>query len=382
MMKMIYPNFYEMHSELNYGSNQDIPFKNNDSILMNAANKVQVNRREHGIDGICGDLQCIIVNTESEKLETAVKELTSSTNYKITESFENGQGRFIVLKCKDSADIIIKCRSNKLNPFEEYNLHPKSSRLPTTRLETFVFECKDINSYYMNQKKRGVHFLTDEIVETENYYFVQTIPSCFTGNSVGMLQWKSKNRSYKDLYDTELILEIEEPKKIYLLNIGKLDHAATRVKAMDRDSSLIEFMELTGYDFSFAIYINSLNSITNVARLENARFAMVFTSGIHSYIDEEISGPTEKFIHNYGTRVHHLAFETDDIDYTYKSLKGDGISFMSEVVGSEAQGIKQVFSDASNNTFLVNEYISRYGGFTGFFIQENVEKLTKATDKQ
>ena len=50
-------------------------------------------------------------------------------------------------------------------------------------------------------------------------------------------------------------------------------------------------MRLTNYNFDFAIYVKSLNSITSVARLSHSDFAMVFTSGITPYISMEASGP-------------------------------------------------------------------------------------------
>jgi hypothetical protein len=109
---------------------------------------------------------------------------------------------------------------------------------------------------------------------------------------------------------------------------------------------------------------------------------MVFTSGISPYVSEEVSGPTEKFVHNYGTRVHHLAFQTEDIEDTYSALVEDGMEFLIELVGSPEEGLKQTFSQPSKNTLLVNEYIHRYGDFDGFFTKSNVTLLTEATDKQ
>ena len=96
-------------------------------------------------------------------------------------------------------------------------------------------------------------------------------------------------------------------------NIKELDHTAARVKAKDRDAAIIEFMTLTNYNFKFSVYVKMFNSITNVARLSDNDFAMVFTSGIHPYIDDDHSGPTEKFSHDYGPRVHHMAFRTEHI---------------------------------------------------------------------
>jgi 4-hydroxyphenylpyruvate dioxygenase-like putative hemolysin len=109
---------------------------------------------------------------------------------------------------------------------------------------------------------------------------------------------------------------------------------------------------------------------------------MVFTSGITPFTRDAESGPTEKFIRNYGTRVHHMAFKTDKIEESVTALKNDGLQFLLELVGSEDEGIRQIFSEPSQHTLIVNEYIQRYGNFDGFFTRSNVEKLTEATARQ
>ncbi len=155
-----------------------------------------------------------------------------------------------------------------------------------------------------------------------------------------------------------------------------------RLRARDRDEAVIEFMELTNYNFEFAIYVKLFNAITTVARLSKLDFAMVFTTGITEYHGEAESGPTETFMHNYGPRVHHLAFQTERIEETYAALKEDGLAFLIELVGSPDEGLKQTFSLASASTLVVNEYIHRYGDFEGFFTKSNVTLLTGATAGQ
>jgi hypothetical protein len=141
-------------------------------------------------------------------------------------------------------------------------------------------------------------------------------------------------------------------------------------------------MQLTNYHFDFAIYVKLFNSITNVARLSSEDFAMVFTSGVVPYKNDEESGPTEKFIHNYGTRVHHMAFHTENIEETFSQLKQNQMEFLIGLVGSENDGLKQTFTKPSPSTLLVNEYIHRYGDFDGFFTKNNVTRLTEATNQQ
>jgi len=58
------------------------------------------------------------------------------------------------------------------------------------------------------------------------------------------------------------------------------------------------------------------------------------------------------------------------------------MEFQSELVGSEREGLGQIFSGPSKHTLIVNEYIQCYGDFDGFFTRNNVERLTKATERQ
>lgn len=59
-----------------------------------------------------------------------------------------------------------------------------------------------------------------------------------------------------------------------------------------------------------------------------------------------------------------------------------GMKFLIEPVGSPQEGLKQTFSEPSDNTLLVNEYIHRYGDLDDFFTKSNVTRLTEATEKQ
>ena len=353
-----------------------------DKNLKSKASAVIEERKKLGLDGLVGGLECVIINIEQDKQLDTVYELLRWTGLKFDSAFQESQYRTCVLKSPGSADFLIRSRLHKDNPFAETNKSIKSEHLPNTRLETFVFKTIDIEKYVAIQKPKGVAFLSSDIIHTDKYSFIQTQPSIYTGNSIGFIQWRDKPNDYITSESNILDWHQEKPNKPYLDNIKELDHAATRVKAQHRDSAIIEFMQLTNYNFQFAIYAETLNSITNVARLSPDDFAMVFTSGISPYINDEESGPTEKFIHNFGIRVHHIAFNTDSIEDTFSALKDDGMTFLIELVGSPEEGLKQTFSDPSVNTLLVNEYIHRYGDFDGFFTKSNVTLLTEATGKQ
>lgn len=357
-------------------------FKANDELLKQKANKIRDTRKSLGLEGLVGGLDTIIINTEPDRQKPAITELLRYTSFKFVTAFETDKKRIAVLKRKGSANVLVTTRLHGENPFVPFNNFPKSWHLPNTRLETFVFTTSNIQKYVDIQKARGINFVTSEVIETKNYLFIQTMPSELTGNSVGLIQWKKDKGNYSEEKIKHLDWEFAKPEKSYLGNIGKVDHAATRVKARNRDSAIIEFLSLTNYNFDFAIYVKIFNSITSVARLTKTDFAMVFTSGISPYKNLQTSGPTEKYIHNYGPRVHHVAFKTEKIEDTFDELKKDGMKFLINLIGSKKQGLKQTFTKGSTNTFLVNEYIHRFGNFDGFFTKNNVTLLTAATEKQ
>jgi hypothetical protein len=378
-----------MNKDFQPGHNASVikDLKDSDMHLKREASHIIAERRQLGLDGLVGGLQAVVINTEPERQKATVEELLRYTGLEFHGAFQDGQYRTYLLRTPvfpefRSADFLVRSRIKEESPFYQINVAPKSKLLPNTRLETFVFETRDIEKYVSIQRSQGVKFLTNEIIYEDCYSFIQTAPSKFTGNSLGFIQWKADAGRYQTSGREDLHWDLKKPQLEHLKNIRWLDHAATRVKAQDRDLAILEFMKLTNYNFDFAIYVKSLNSVTSVARLSPKDFAMVFTSGISPYISEEVSGPTEKFIQNYGTRVHHIAFKTERIEDTYDALGKDNMKFLVELVGSPDEGLKQTFTQPSTNTLLVNEYIHRYGDFDGFFSKSNVALLTEATGKQ
>lgn len=339
-------------------------------------------RRELGLEGLVGGLDSVIISTEQDWLEGAVAELLRYTGLSAQAQFADPDFRTFVLGTEGSATFLVRARYGGQNPFVAVNAAEKTRGLPNTRLETFVYRTRDLDRYVDIQTARGVLFLTSDIIEEPHFRFIQTAPSPFTGNSTGFIEWTGELGNYLPASARIIPALPEKPASPHLSCIHELDHTATRVRALERNDAILEFLALTSYRFDFAVFVRSLNSITSVARLEREGYAQVFTSGIEPYRDARTSGPTEMFIRNYGTRVHHMAFRTEDIGETFAALKADGMEFLVELVGSPEEGLHQTFSQPSQNTLLVNEYIHRYEGFDGFFTRSNVEMLTRATGKQ
>jgi 4-hydroxyphenylpyruvate dioxygenase-like putative hemolysin len=339
-------------------------------------------RRDAGLEGLVGGLDAVIIGTEQDRLLPAATELLRYTGLSCTSMYASNSARTCTLFSEGSASLVLQTRTQGANPFSPFNTAPVAKKLRNTRLETLVFSTPDIAEFAAIQRSRGTVFITQEPVGLSDGLFIQTVPSRFTGNSLGFIEWSEDQRSFWPADGATAMAVPVKPPYPYLNTVGKLDHAATRVRARERNAAILEFLSLTNYHYDFAVYVKSLNSITSVARRGADDFAMVFTSGITPDTGDGSAGPTEAFIRNYGTRVHHMAFRTERIVKTVAALKDDGMAFLLDLVGSPEEGLRQIFTVPSPHTMLVTEYIQRYGDFDGFFTRSNVEKLTKATEQQ
>jgi hypothetical protein len=173
-----------------------------------------------------------------------------------------------------------------------------------------------------------------------------------------------------------------------------IDHLATRVYSQNREVAILEYLSWSSYYFWGAYNIKDQNSSTNVTKSahgvpESKSPAKVFTANNTPYFVnhlEKLPSPTETFVRNYGPRLHHMAVAvkdgemggTENIDFVVNAIAEQGKGFLLDVIGSKDQGLKQIFSNASEHSSLIIEYVQRFGSFDGFFTRENVAALTEA----
>ena len=173
-----------------------------------------------------------------------------------------------------------------------------------------------------------------------------------------------------------------------------IDHLATRVYSQNREAALLEYLALSSYYYWGSYDIADQNSSTNVTKNvrgvpESASPAKVFTANNHPYCVnhlDHLPSPTETFVRNYGPRLHHMALAVKDgqqdgreyIDFVVDAISAQGKGFLLDTVGSREEGLKQIFSSASDFSSLIIEYVQRFGDFQGFFTRKNVALLTFA----
>ncbi|NHJ84728.1 MAG: hypothetical protein FK734_04655 [Asgard group archaeon] len=158
--------------------------------------------------------------------------------------------------------------------------------------------------------------------------------------------------------------------------IIKLDHLAYRVKRGEREKFMGELMKFLPYHHFKSFKVISSNAITTTLKLFETLPVIVISEGT---TDDSV---VEKYCQKYGSRVHHLAYLVTDIDQVVKIQKARGVKFTTEnIIGSEEEGIKQIFTMPTETTNHIIEYIQRFGDFDGFFTPNNIAGLMLSTEK-
>ncbi|NHJ46804.1 MAG: hypothetical protein FK733_03355 [Asgard group archaeon] len=158
--------------------------------------------------------------------------------------------------------------------------------------------------------------------------------------------------------------------------IIKLDHVAYRVKKGEREKLMGELMNLIPYRLFKSFKVIRSNATTIAMKLSESLPVIVISEGLS---DDSI---VEKYSQKYGSRVHHLAYLVTDIDKVVEIQKSRGVKFTTEeIIGSEEEGIKQIFTFPTETSNHIIEYIQRFGDFDGFFTPSNIAGLMNSTEK-
>ncbi|MFX0115120.1 MAG: VOC family protein [Candidatus Hodarchaeota archaeon] len=171
---------------------------------------------------------------------------------------------------------------------------------------------------------------------------------------------------------------IEEDRKAAAIDeyIIKLDHIAYRVHKGEREKAMGEFIRLLPYQEYKSFVVKSMNAITSCIKLYDTFPVIVVSEGL---TEDSI---VEKYCQKYGSRIHHLAYEVTNIDKVVEQQKSAAIAFTTdEIIGSEEEGIKQIFTLPTKTANHIIEYIQRFGDFDGFFTPSNIADLMKSTEK-
>lgn len=371
--------------------------------------RILEDRDREGLTENIRRIDALMLTVEPGHSAAYVHELCLMTPYDYQSTLESEQHSTHILRIDQNApDLLVReVKDPELRGiFRSLNeVYPIGAKRPNSRYMGEVFQVEDLDSLVATQKAREVRFFNaDQIRQLElptNMAIVK--PSPYTHNIVAY--WERPEGSERRYALGKAVVRpdmehayLKAKEQREALGIQRLllpiDHLATRIYSQNREVAILEYLTLSSYYYWGSYDIPDQNSSTNVTKSVHYEDvlrspAKVFTAANHPYFCNHLIGkpsPTEFFARNFGPRLHHIAVAIRDgrtadqlnIDYVVNSLRESGQKFLLEVIGSEREGLKQIFSSASEHSSLIIEYVQRFHGFQGFFAKENVADLTAA----
>ena len=366
-------------------------------------------RDRSGLTEMIGGIEALMITVEPGNALEYIAELALMTPYHYLVTLDSPKHFTHVLRIDmDSPDILLRETKDaaSIGIFRSMNdLYPVGAQRPHSRYIGEILHAKDRHEVVALQQQREFRFFTiGQLAEMDFPLNVSlSKPSPYTQNVVGYMERAVDGiRVYKhgesSILDTaqaayERGKEMQERIGIKGL-ILPIDHLATRVYSQNREPALLEYLALSSYYYWGSYDIADQNSSTNVTKNvrgvpESASPAKVFSANNQPYCVnhlDQLPSPTETFVRNYGPRLHHMALAVKDgqhngreyIDFVVDAISAQGKGFLLDTVGSREEGIKQIFSSASDFSSLIIEYVQRFGDFQGFFTRNNVAMLTFA----
>ncbi len=362
-----------------------------------------------GLTDMIFEIDAIMITVDPGHSIGYICELCLMTPYHYLVTLESESHWTHILRVDlDYPDILIReVKDPKIQGiFRSLNeVYPIGARKPNSRYMGEILRVSDLHSVTELQKEREFRFFSQDQIRKMELpgNFAVGKPSPYTHNVVSYMERSPEQLRVYALgissirYDIqEAYLAAKELQKLHQIDdlILPIDHLATRIYSQNREVAILEWLSLSSYYYWGSYDIKNQNSSTNVTK--NVHFdeairspVKVFTANNTPYFVnhlEKMPSPTETFVRNYGPRLHHVALAVRDgergnmenIEYVVKQIKQEGQDFLLDVIGSKDEGLKQIFSNASEHSSLIIEYVQRYGEFDGFFTKKNVAELTHA----
>ncbi len=366
-----------------------------------------------GLTALVHEIDALMITVDPGHSVKYVAELCFMTSYHYLVTLESETHLTHVLRIDlNSPDILVRevKDPNLRGIFRSLNeIYPVGAKKPNSRYMGEIIRVDNLHDVVKLQQEREFRFFSqDEVRKLElPGNLAVSKPSPYTHNIVAYLERKPDEMRVYALgvsrIDSEVQLAYDAAKTLQQkLDFGDLllpiDHLATRVYSQNREVAILEYLSWSSYYFWGAYNIFDQNSSTNVTKSahglpEFKSPAKVFTANNTPYFVnhlEKLPSPTETFVRNYGPRLHHIAVAVKDgerngiehIEFVVNAIASQGQGFLLDVIGSREEGLKQIFSNASEHSSLIVEYVQRFGDFQGFFTKDNVAVLTEAAGRE
>jgi hypothetical protein len=366
-------------------------------------------RDRQGLTEAIRQIDALMITVEPGNSRAYVEELCLMSPYHYLVTLESESHDTHILRINmDAPDILVRevKDPNTRGIFRSLNeVYPIGAHKPNSRYMGEIFRVTNQHEVVELQKGREIRFFNQQQIRKlelpGNMALVK--PSPYTHNIVGYWERPEADIRIYALGISVIRSDIqhgyerakEQQQRLGLTDLLlPIDHLATRIYSQNREAAILEYLTLTSYYYWGSYDIANQNSSTNVTKSLNypnelESPAKVFTAANTPWFVNHLVGlpsPTEAFVRNFGPRLHHIAVAVRDghvgnkanIDHVVDSLRECGQQFLLDVIGSEQEGLKQIFSSASEYSSLIVEYVQRFGDFQGFFTRDNVANLTHA----
>jgi hypothetical protein len=362
-----------------------------------------------GLTDMIYGIEAIMLTVDPGHSRPYIAELSLMTPYHYLVTLESEHHWTHVLRVDmNSPDILIRevKDANIRGVFRSLNeVYPIGAVKPNSRYMGEILRVTDLHSVVRLQNEREFRFFSQNEIRRLEFpgNLAVSKPSPYTHNIVAYMERPSDEIRTYALGISEIKPEIQEvyvQAKERQAEVGidnlilPIDHLATRIYSQNREVAILEWLSWSSYYYWGSYDIRDQNSSTNVTKSvhysdELLSPAKVFTANNTPYFVnhlEKLPSPTETFVRNYGPRLHHIALAVKDgetkgsenIEYVVDQIRREGKNFLLDVIGSRQEGLKQIFSSASEHSSLIIEYVQRFGDFEGFFTKDNVAELTHA----
>lgn len=395
-----------MSASLDFPRNGD---KQNSPFFEEYLARLLEERDASGLTGRIHNIDAIMITVDPGHSIRYIGELCLMSPYHYLVTLESESHWTHILRVDlDSPDFIVRevKDPNTRGIFRSLNeVYPIGASKPNSRYMGEILRVDDLHSVVQCQQGRGFRFFSQDQIRRLELPGNLAIskPSPYTHNIVAYMERPEHELRVYALGLSDIRSDVQDvylaakqlQKKLEIDDlILPIDHLATRVYCQNREVAILEWLSLSSYYYWGSFDIKDQNSSTNVTKSvhetsELRSPAKVFTANNTPWFVNHLvnlPSPTETFVRNYGPRLHHIALAVRDgethgrenIEYVVAQIAAQGRDFLLDVIGSRAEGLKQIFSSASEHSSLIIEYVQRFGDFDGFFAKDNVSDLTHA----
>jgi len=395
-----------MSHSLSFARNGD---KQNSDFFEEYLVRLLEERDSIGLTNMIHEIDAIMITVDPGHSVRYIAELALMSPYHYLVTLESENHWTHVLRVDmDHPDFLVRevKDPNIRGIFRSLNeIYPIGSHKPNSRYMGEILRVSDLHGVTQLQQERDFRFFSQDQVRKLEMPGNLAIskPSPYTHNVIGYIERPEDQLRVYSLGVSSINSEVQEAycaakelqEKLEIDDlILPIDHLATRIYSQNREVAILEWLSLSSYYYWGSYDIKDQNSSTNVTKNvhhsnELKSPAKVFTANNTPYFVNHLvnlPSPTETFVRNYGPRLHHIAMavrdgernDMENIDMVVSQIASQGKDFLLDVIGSKEEGLKQIFSSASEHSSLIIEYVQRFGDFDGFFAKDNVAELTHA----